>query len=509
MAVKSDNWQRRLDELAQKRSFAQSMGGEKKLQAREKRGRLNVRQLLELFCDRDSFCEIGMHAGGISYHGEPTAAADALVGGYATIDGRPVIVGAEDFTVMGGSIGPGTNAKKLRFAMMAERERVPYIMFLDGAGERMTGSLDRRSYAPNDMQILGRLSGKVPTVAVVIGSSAGHGAITGLLMDFVIMLEDSTVFAAGPPLVEMATGEKTTKESLGGARMHASQSGVAHNLVADEYEACRMIRQWLSFLPANGWEAPPCAAADDNISRGQRKLESILDTIPDDSRFPYDMQSIILQLVDSKSEWLEFQPLYGTAIVTGLARLGGFTVGIIANQPTVNAGAINSAAANKATHFLDICNAYHIPAVFLADNPGVMTGSAAERDGTLRACARMFASQCRLRTPKLHVTLRKSFGFGSSLMAMNPFDDQTATFAFPGISLAAMPAEGGSQAANLDDSEKDAVIKAQMQSTWMTADNLAYDDIIDPRDLRNVLLRALTMFPRRGNRLLPGPGIGL
>ena len=502
-----EGWRLRLELLRDRRSFAHGMGGEEKLARRSARGRLNARQLVELFCDRGSFCEIGALSGGVSFHGEALAAADALVGGYASVDGRPVIFGVEDFTVMGGSIGPGTNAKKLRLAMMAERERKPYIMFLDGAGERMSNARERRSYAPNDMQILGRLSGKVPTVAVVIGSSAGHGAITGLLMDFVIMLRDSSIFAAGPPLVEMATGEKTTKEVLGGAEMHTSHSGVAHNLVEDEQAACQLVRHWLRLLPANAWELPP-HSEEHPEQRGERELPEVLQLLPDDPMQPYDMRRIILQLIDRTEEWLEFQPQYGTTLITGMARLGGYSVGIVANQPTVQAGAITWQAANKGAHFLDICNNYHLPVIFLADNPGVMTGTVAERDGTLRASARMFAAQCRLRGPKLHLTLRKAFGFGSSLMGMNPFDEQTASFALPGIALGAMPAAGGSKAAKLSPEEARAAVETQAESTWTTADNLAYDDIIDPRQMRNVLLRSLLLFPQRGHTLGPAGGVG-
>ncbi len=497
-----EQWAPLLEEHQRRIAFGHGMGGKEKLEKRRARGRLNAREVVALFCDEGSFMEIGTLAGGVSYHGEAKAPADALVAGFATVEGRPVVVGAEDFTVMGGSIGPATNAKKLRLARLAARERVPYVMFLDGAGERMGNTLERRSYAPNDMQVLAELSGTVPTVAVVIGSSAGHGAITGLLMDFVVMLKDATLFSAGPPLVMAALGEKVSKEELGSAGMHTAKSGVAHNLVQDEEEACRLVRRYLGFLPSSAWQWPP-EAADGSPARGLREVAEILEIMPRDALQPYDMQRVIDILVDDAGEWLPFQPDFGTAILTGFARMGGRPLGIVANQPTIQAGAITWNAANKAAHFLDICNAYHLPVLFLADNPGVMSGSQAEREGTLRAAARMYAAQCRLRGPKFHVTLRKAFGFGSSLMGMNPFDHQTLSLALPGISLGAMPADGGGQAAKLDSEKRQQVSEAEAGSAWIAGDNLAYDEVVQPAELRNFLLQGLSRFRRQDG--LPKP----
>ncbi len=502
-----ENWRDILEEYERRIAYGRSMGGEEKLRRRTEQGLCNAREIIELLCDAGSFQEIGTLAGGFSYHGEKTAPADALVGGFATINGRAVVVGAEDFTVMGGSIGPGTNAKKLRLAEMAYRERVPYIMLLDGAGERMSNTLERRAHAPNDMQILARLSGLVPTVAVVYGASAGHGAITGLLMDFVVMVEGGAMFSAGPPLVYAATGEQLDKEELGGAAMHTGTSGVGHNLARDAEHACAMTAHYLSFLPSNAWEYPPDLPFTQE--QGERELPEILDIIPANPQQPYDMRRVIHLLIDSPEQWLELQPDYGTAILCGLARFGGASVGIVANQPTQQAGAITWQAADKASHFLELCEAYHLPVLFLADNPGVMTGGRAEREGTLRAAARMYAAQCRLRTPKLHATLRKAFGFGSSLMAMNPFDNQTLSVAFPAIHLGAMPAQGGSDAAGLDASGRQAMDDAQNNSAWTAGDTLAYDQVIDPRQLRNSLLQGMRRFRRRAVPASPSQHTGI
>jgi acetyl-CoA carboxylase carboxyltransferase component len=194
---------------------------------------------------------------------------------------------------------------------------------------------------------------------------------------------------------------------------------------------------------------------------------------------------------------LEVQPAYGRPVVTALAHLGGVAVGVVANQPAVKAGSIDADAADKGAHFLEVADAFHLPVVFLADNPGVLAGSASERAGILRHAARMFSAQARLRAPKMHVTLRKAYGFGSSLMAMNPFDDQTVTLALPGARLGAMPAEGGGQAAGLEADTQALLEHAELGGAYSSADTMGYDEVIEPAELRNALLAALRLTETR------------
>jgi acetyl-CoA carboxylase carboxyltransferase component len=271
--------------------------------------------------------------------------------------------------------------------------------------------------------------------------------------------------------------------------MHASVSGVVHNLVRNEEEACCLIRAYLAHLPASIREYPPHRAGEDC---GERVLERILELVPRHPARTYDMAGVIRLLADS-NEFLELQPLYGGSMIVGLIRLGGHPCMLIANQPAVLAGAISAEAATKAAHFLRLAENNHLPVVFLADNPGVMSGTRAERSGTLRAAANMYAAQAALSSPKLHVTLRKAYGFGSSLMAMNPFDAQTLTLAFPGISLGGLPAGSGGAAAKLDASARQQLTAAVADSAWSSAETMAYDEIIDPRQMRNVLLRGLEL----------------
>jgi acetyl-CoA carboxylase carboxyltransferase component len=462
------------------------MGPAGKLE-RQHAGGLDARQRIDRLVDDGSFRELGTLVGGLGDNGTATP-ADGIIGGLARIDGRPVVVAAEDFTVLGGSIGFGNHAKRLRFATIALQEKIPFVLLLEGAGERVTNALQRHPYAPNDLQVLAQLKGQVPTVACVMGASAGHGALSGVLMDFIVMTDDAALFSAGPPLVAAALGERVDKRELGGAKVHTQESGVAHNRVATEDDAFELVRNYLSYFPCVN--DVPLPDPQSRSGEAGQLIDEILELVPCNIDQPYDMKSVISAFVDD-AVFLEIQPDYGGSMLTGLAHLGGHACAIVANQPMVLAGAINRAAADKAARFLNVVGAFGLPVVFLADNPGVLPGTAAEAEGTLLAAANMYLAQAQLTGPKLHVTLRKAFGFGSSVMAMNPFDKQTLTLAFPGTTLGGLPTSGGAEAAALDDDAAAAMREAEDDACWRSADTMAYDEIIDPRDLRNYLIAGL------------------
>ncbi len=479
-----------LDEFEARMRAARSMGGEAKL---AKRPGYNARERIEELLDPGSFSELGTLAGGAPAGGDDSVPADGFPAGFGRIAGRPVLIGVEDFTVMGGSIGLAAADKRYRLTQLALQERVPLVFILEGAGHRMTNALKGHSRTPNDLQGLVDLAGRVPTVCLVMGASAGHGALAAPLMDFVVMLDRASLFTAGPPLVEAATGEKISKEELGGPQVHVRTSGVAHNRAGNEDAVLEMARRYLRYLPQSAWQAPPEGCEDD---AGERRLDGLLELIPPDSRRPYKMMRVLETLVDADSLF-EIQPEFGTTVITALAFLGGRSVAIVANNPMVKAGSLDSDGANKVVHFIEVMSSYHLPHVFLADNPGVMAGSAAEKEGALRAAARMFVAQRRLQVPKIHVTLRKAFGFGSSVMAMNPFDGQTLSLAFPGATLGAMPALGGGTASKAGD-----VLQAELDAhetggPYRVASQMGFDEIIDPRELRNALLRGLELSAGR------------
>ena len=490
-------WEPLLDDLAARRDAARAMGGPERLEAQRRGGRLDARARLDALFDPGTFVELGTLVGSVHRGVTPPVPADGLVAGHGLVDGRPVLAGAEDFTVMGGSIGHGTAAKRHRLADLARQERVPLVLCLEGAGARAQNAFERRGRSPNDLQALARLGGLVPTVAVVMGASAGHGALAAPLMDLVVMVEGAALFAAGPPLVQASMGETVTKEELGGTAIHTTVSGVAHNAAPDDRAALDLVRRYLGYFPSNAWQTPPPVAGDD---AGPRPLDGLAALLPADPRRGYDVRPVV-ELVFDRGSVLEIEPAHGRTVVTALARLGGATVAVVANQPAVKAGAIDAEGADKAAHFLGVVGAFHLPVVFLADNPGVLAGSAAERSGILRHSARLFAAQARLTAPKLHVTLRKAYGFGSSLMAMNPFDDQTITLALPGARLGAMPAAGGAEAAGIDGDTKAVLEHAELGGAYHAADTMSYDEVVAPAELRDALLAALRLTAAR--RALP------
>ncbi|WP_238774342.1 acyl-CoA carboxylase subunit beta [Prescottella equi] len=487
------DWAPLLEQLAERRAAARAMGGADKLARYRATGRLDARSRVAGLLDPESFVELG------PLTGDPAIPADAFVAGSGTIDGRPVMVGAEDFTVGGGSIGTAAASKRTRAAQLALRNRTPLVMMLEGAGHRATNALERNRPAPNDLQAMADLSGLVPTVAIVTGPSAGHGALAAPLSDFVIMVGGhGALFTAGPPLVAASTGEQIDKQTLGGPRVAIDTSGVAHNLAESDDAALALARRYLSYFPSSAWQRPPWVGPDGgNHDVGERALPELLDLVPVNQKRPYDMRAMLAAVADAGTV-TEIQPTYGTSIITALVRIGGHAVAVVANQPTVTAGAVTVAAADKAAAFLQLAGAFHLPVLFLADNPGVMAGSASEKAGILKASARMFAAQHRLRTPKFHVTVRKAFGFGSSVMGANPYDNQTMTLAFPAVTLGGIPADVGGRTAKEDDDTRRALVENEASGPWALAQTLFYDDVIDPRELRNILLRGLDGAVRGG-----------
>lgn len=483
----ASGWDATLEDFEYRRQRARAMGGADKVTARRAEGRLDARGRIAELLDAGSFTEIGTLAGPVP--------ADALVAGVGAIDGRPVAVGAEDFTTMGGSIGPAATRKRGRIADIAGRERIPLIMLLEGAGHRPPLPGDPGGGGPNDLQAQAALSGIVPMVCGVMGPSAGHGAVTALLCDFSIMTPDAAIFTAGPPVVEASLGERVGKEELGGPSV-AVGAGTIHNTAADDTDLLAQIRAYLSYFGSSAWERPPAAGTGD---AGPRRIIEMLDLVPRDAKRAYDMAAVVTAVVDG-GRTLAIQPAYGPSIICALARIGGESVGVVANQPAVLAGAIDSDAAEKAAHFISVCDRFHLPLVFLSDNPGVLAGTASERAGVLRASARMFAAQTRATTVKIHVTVRKAFGFGSCVMAMNPHDGQTLSFAFPAATVGAMGAAGAGRAVGADEQATQDLRRAEEESAYRSASALSFDEVIDPRDTRNAVLAALRVSARRRSR---------
>ena len=474
----AQDWQETLHDLSRRRQQAHEMGGAERLAKHRGKGKLDARARIHHLVDEGTFQEFGTLVGG-------EIAADGIVTGAGRIDGTPVMVGAEDFTTLAGSIGPGGNAKRYRLAELALRQKIPLVMLLEGAGFRPRGEHYGRS--PTDLIAQAQCSGKVPTVSAVLGPSAGHGALVAPVCDFTIMSGQGAIFTAGPPVVKESTGEEISKEDLGGPDV-ALRSGVIHNFAESDEAVLDEIRRYLSYFPSSAWSYPPTRLHDDSAEL--RPTPELLDIVSRDNRRIYDMRTV-LDVVFDEDDWLEVQPRFGPAIICALAHLGGYPVAVVANQPTKLAGSIDADAAHKAAHFIMVADSFHLPIVFLADNPGMLPGSRSERSGVLRSGARMFAAQTAATTLKLHLTLRKAFGFGSMVMSLLGFDSQVATFAYPGATMGAMSAAALSKAANADEDVTELLKQMELDASFRSAGSLGFDELIAPEETRNALLLAL------------------
>ena len=374
------DWKETLEDLDLRRERSRAMGGPERLAKHHGKGKLDARARLDHLLDKGTFREFGTLVGG-------DIAADGIVAGSGLIDGSPVMIGAEDFTTLAGSIGPGGNAKRYRLAELALRDRIPLVMLLEGAGFRPSGEHYGRT--PTDLLAQAQCSGKVPMVAGLLGPSAGHGALVAPVCDWTIMSRQGAIFTAGPPVVKESTGEEISKEELGGPNV-ALASGVIHNLAEDDEAVLDDIRRYLSYFPPSAWSYPS-SLPDDEASES-RPTPELLDIVPRGNRRVYDMRAVLDVVFDGRG-WFEVQPKFGQAMICALAHLGGHPVAVVANQPKVMAGSIDADAADKAAHFITVADSFHLPIVFLADNPGMLPGSRSEKSGVLRSGARMFAAQ--------------------------------------------------------------------------------------------------------------------
>ncbi|OSC30745.1 acetyl-CoA carboxylase carboxyltransferase subunit [Mycobacterium vulneris] len=475
---KAQDWGETLEDLERRRQHARDMGGPERLDKHRNKGKIDARARIEYLLDPGTFRELGTLVGG-------EIAADGLIVGSGEINGSPVMLGAEDFTTMAGSIGPGGNSKRYRIAELALRDKIPLVMLLEGAGFRPGGAHYGRT--PTDLLAQARCSGRVPTVGAVFGPSAGHGALVAPVCDFRIMSRQGAIFTAGPPVVKESTGEDISKEDLGGPDV-ALPSGVIHNVADDDEAVLDDVRRYLSYFPPSAWSYPASLPQDEETE--PRATPELLDIVSRDNRRVYDMRAV-LDVVFDRPDWFEVQPQYGKAIICALAHLGGHPVAVVANQPLVLAGSIDAAAADKAAHFIMVADSFHLPLIFLADNPGMLPGSRSERSGVLRAGARMFAAQTTATTVKLHVTLRKAYGFGSMVMSLLGFDSQSATFAYPGATMGAMSAAALGRATHAGEDVTAKLREAELQASYRSAEHMGFDELIDPRETRDALLASL------------------
>lgn len=491
-----------VEEVHARRATAEQLGGPEAVERHHAQGRRTVRERIDGLVDPGSFSEIGTLTGNATYDGtELTAFTPApYVMGMAAIDGRPIAVGGEDFTVRGGTSWSGDRKKGGQGGFvedMAAAYRIPLVNLIDGAGGSVTSILKRgHSVFPgvHGFERSVELMGMVPVVCAVMGTAAGGPAGRAILSHFSVMVKDtSQVFAAGPPVVKRSLGQDVDKEDLGGYRVAVDTAGTIDNAADSEEEAFEMIRRFLSYLPANVWEAPPRVEAGDPPDRAD---EALLSIVPRDRRKPYDMRALVAMVVDRDSMF-EIQPTYGKSLVTALARVDGHTVGVIANNPMVYGGAIDVRSARKQTHFVELCDTFHIPLVFFVDVPGFMVGVEAERAATLREGMRSVYVGLQATVPMFTVVIRKCYGMaGMGATDKNGLDFKVA---WPSAEWGSLPIEGGVAAAFRreiaaapDPAGRQAEIEAELRaqaSPFRTAEAFGVEEIIDPRETRALLCR--------------------
>ncbi len=494
--------QEHIEELERRRREALEMGGPEKIARQHSRGKLTARERVALLVDPGSFHEYGMLA---SHHGqkpnEKPTPADGLVMGVGRIHGRPVALFAEDATLFGGACGEVNGIKRMRILDVARKEKIPLICLLDGAGFRVQSMAHGSEGSPAIGHTLrfGRHSGTAPTVAVVLGACAGEPALEAAIMEYLIMVKGTGMLAAGgPPVVKASTGLDISKEDLGGVSIHASGTGMVDNVARDDAEALALTRKYLSYLPTSAWNYPPSVEPKDAKPGSAEKIDTIL---PESLRNGYDMFEVIECIVDEGS-FFETKAEYGQALITGFARLNGHSIGIIASQPLVRAGALSGPEGQKARKFIDLCNAYHVPLVSLTDTPGVMTGPDAEKEGSLKYGLAAAHSLAWADVPIFSVILRKAFGFGGSLMA-GSFGEQTVAMVWPTVDFSSLPADSAVEAAHakeLEEAEDREALYAQLIEQYSAfggpypaAATNNIDEIIAPHETRTRLIQALEL----------------
>lgn len=493
-----------VDELAARRARARRMGGEEAIAKQHAAGKLTVRERLDLLFDAGSFTEIGVqatHAGIAPDLAGRETPADGVVTGFGRINGRLASVIAYDFTVMAGSMGRTGEVKCNRAREVAYTKRIPMIWLIDSAGARIQEAIGSRNFAGSGLLFREEsiMSGVVPQVAAMMGPGAAGTAYIPALADFVPMVKGTSNMAlGGPPLVKAVVGEDITAEELGGSKVHCEVSGCADLEVPDDKACIQAIKDYLAYFPSHNGEPPPVVPCDDPV---ERRDESLLDLVPDSPRRAYDVKKVIRAVVDH-GVFFELKPGWARNLVVGLARLGGRPVGIVANQPMVLGGVLDVDSADKAARFILLCDAFNIPLVFFQDVPGFMVGSKAERAGIIRHGAKMLYAVSEATVPKLTVVLRKAYGAGYFVMCGRAYEPDLIV-AWPTAEISVMGPEGGTNivfrrdigAAADPDAERNRRIEQfrKLIDAYAAAGAALVDDVIDPRETRPVLIRALEM----------------
>ena len=479
-------------------------GGAVRIERQHSWGKLTARERLDLLLDPGSFVELDAFVTHRSTEfglGEQRFLGDGVVTGHGEIDGRLVFVFSQDFTVFGGSLSEAYAEKICKVMDLAMKVGAPVIGLNDSGGARIQeGVVSLGGYA--DIFLRNVLaSGVVPQISVIMGPCAGGAVYSPAMTDFTIMVErTSYMFVTGPNVVKAVTHEEVDSEALGGATVHASKSGVAHLAAHDEAEALDAVRRILAHLPQNNLEPPPVAASTDPVDRMDPELDTI---IPDDPHKPYDMHGVISRVFDD-GQFMEIQPQFAQNIIVGFARLGGRSVGVVAQQPAVLAGALDIAASMKAARFVRTCDCFNVPLVTLVDVPGFLPGVGQEHGGIIKEGAKLLYAYCEATVPKLTVITRKAYGGAYDVMSSKHIRGDM-NFAWPTSEIAVMGAEGAvniifkDAIAGADDAAAEhrrlvEEYEREFANPYIAAARGYVDDVIRPRETRPRLIRALEVM---------------
>lgn len=501
----------KLTELQYRRSQIEKGGGEAKIKKQHDANKLTARERINMLLDEGSFVEIdafvthrctefGMDC--------VEAPGEGVVTGYGTVDGRLTYVYAQDFTVIGGSLGE-MHAKKICKVMdMAAKMGAPIIGMNDSGGARIQEGIDALSGFGDIFFRNTRNSGVIPQISVIMGPCAGGAVYSPAITDFIFMVDKtSQMFITGPQVIKSVTGEDVTADDLGGSKVHSEKSGVAHFTASSDEECIAQIRRLLSFLPSNNLEGTPVAPATDEINRLSESLSTI---VPDEPGKAYDVKEVIVQLADG-GDFMEVQENFAKNIVVGFARMNGITVGIVANQPKVMAGSLDINSSDKAARFIRFCDSFNIPLVTLTDVPGYFPGVDQEQGGIIRHGAKLLYAYSEATVPKINVILRKAYG-GAYIAMSSKHVGADIVMAWPTAEIAVMGPDGAANIIFKKDiadsadpittrAEKIQEYRNKFASPYIAAARGYVDDVIEPDSTRPRIIAALEMLMSKRDSL--------
>src|SRR5271163_2137839 len=489
-----------LDRLEERRASARAGGGEKRIEAQHKRGKLTARERIELLMDRGSFEELDMFVEhrSVDFGMEKShIAGDGVVTGFGTVNGRTVFAFAKDFTVFGGSLSETHAQKIIKIQDMAMRARAPIVGLFDAGGARIQEGVAALGGYGEVFKRNVIASGVIPQISVIMGPCAGGDVYSPAMTDFIFMVRDTSyMFVTGPDVVKTVTNEIVTAEELGGAQVHTTRSSIADRAYDNDVEALLQMRRLIDFLPASNLEQPPKLPSFDDPDRIDMSLDTL---IPENPNKPYDIKELIIKVAD-EGDFFEIQEAHAKNIVTGFARIDGSTVGVVANQPLALAGVLDSDASRKAARFVRFCDCFNIPIVTFVDVPGFLPGTAQEYGGLIKHGAKLLFAYAEATVPKVTVITRKAFGGAYDVMSSKHIRGDF-NFAYPTSEIAVMGAKGAVEIifrADIGDAEKIAArtreYEARFLSPFVAAERGYIDEVILPHATRRRLSRALAML---------------